>query len=225
MVTAVQAQPFFRQDDAAGALVIATVVAAVAAEWAVTLRERRASDRRGLAAQAAGTLREVTLLRTGERRDEDERTKWILVAGLLGGLVLAVVAQRSLPGAAMPSTGWPPTLLGVVLIWVGTGLRCWAIWSLGTFFRRDIQVAAAQTVVRSGPYAAIRHPAYAGNLLMAAGLALLFANWVSLVAMVGLTFAGLLPRIRAEDALLADRLGEPYRRYAATTARLVPGVW
>jgi protein-S-isoprenylcysteine O-methyltransferase Ste14 len=34
-----------------------------------------------------------------------------------------------------------------------------------------------------------------------------------------------MPRIAVEDALLIDRLGEPYRAYAATMARLVPGVW
>jgi protein-S-isoprenylcysteine O-methyltransferase Ste14 len=225
MVTAVQSQPFFRQDDAAGVLVIATIMGAVAAEWYVTLRERRATERRGLLGQAAGVLHEVTLLRTGERREEDARTKWVLIGGLLCGFFAAIIAQRALPGAAMPSTGWPPTLLAVALIWLGTGLRCWAIWTLGSFFRRDIQVATGQTVVRSGPYAAIRHPAYAGNLLMAAGLGLLLANWISLAAIVALTFAGLLPRIRAEDALLSERLGEPYRRYAATTARIMPGVW
>ena len=82
----------------------------------------------------------------------------------------------------------------------GIGLRAWAIVGLSRYFRRDIQVAQDQLVVRAGPYAAVRHPAYAGNLLMPAGLGV-------------------------EDALLIDRLGDPYRDYAATTARLVPGVW
>ena len=51
-------------------------------------------------------------------------------------------------------------------MWAGIGLRGWAIGTLGRFFRRDIQVADDQVVVRAGPYAAIRHPSYAGNLLM-----------------------------------------------------------
>jgi protein-S-isoprenylcysteine O-methyltransferase Ste14 len=37
--------------------------------------------------------------------------------------------------------------------------------------------------------------------------------------------AGHLPRIRVEEAELTRGLGEPYRLYAAETARLVPGVW
>jgi hypothetical protein len=47
---------------------IATIAAAVLVEWAVTLRERIASGGGGVVAKAAGVLREVTLLRTGERR-------------------------------------------------------------------------------------------------------------------------------------------------------------
>ena len=71
---------------------------------------------------------------------------------------------------------------------------------LSRSFQRDIQVAQDQLVVRAGPYAAVRHPAYAGNLLMLAGLGV-------------------------ADALLIDRPGDPYRDDAATTARLLPGVW
>ena len=57
MVAAMQSQPFFREDDLAGALVVATVLGAIAAEWLVTLRERRANGESG----PASTLGEVTL--------------------------------------------------------------------------------------------------------------------------------------------------------------------
>ena len=85
--------------------------------------------------------------------------------------------------------------------------------------------AAHQVVVRAGPYAAIRHPSYAGNLLTLAGFGIVLENWASLAAVVVIPLVAHLPRIRVEDALLVDRLGDPYREYAATTARLVPGVW
>jgi protein-S-isoprenylcysteine O-methyltransferase Ste14 len=50
-------------------------------------------------------------------------------------------------------------------------------------------------------------------------------NWASVAAMVVVPLAGLVRRITVEEAMLADSLGEPYRDYAATTSRLVPGVW
>ena len=220
-------KPFFQQDAAAGAVVGATLAAAVLVEWGVTLRERAAGegrqDRR--AAAAARTLREVTLFRTGERHEEDRNTKWALVGSVAAGLVVGVLAQRGAPGLAFPDTGWTPTATGAAVLWAGIGLRAWAIATLGRFFRRDIQVADDQVVIRAGPYAAIRHPSYAGNLLMLAGFGIVLANWASLAALVVIPALGHLPRILVEDALLIDRLGEPYRAYAATTARLVPGVW
>jgi len=220
-------KPFFTQNDLAGALVAVTALAVVLVEWAVTVRERLAGEprmSRRLAIAAAG-LSEVTLLRTGERRAEDRGTKWLLIATAVAGFLLATSAARRAPGLAFPATGWGPTLAGVAIVWAGLLLRGWAIATLGRFFRRDIQVAADQVVVSSGPYAAIRHPAYAGNMLTLAGAGVLLANWGSLAALVTVPLVGVVRRIAVEEALVAERLGEPYRRYAARTARLVPQVW
>ena len=220
-------KPFFATDDLAGALVLATMIAAVLVEWGVTLRERLAgewSPARSVRL-AAATLREVTLLRTGERRTEDRNTKWMIVGSAAVALVVAWAAHQRLPGLAFPATRWAPTILGVAVVWAGLGLRAWAIATLGRFFRRDVQVAADQVVVRSGPYAAIRHPAYTGNLLVYAGFGLLLANWASLLVLVVVPLLGLAPRIAVEESVLQARLGEPYREYAGETSRLIPHLW
>ena len=93
------------------------------------------------------------------------------------------------------------------MIWAGIILRGWAIATLGRFFRRDVQVAADQAVVRSGPYAVIRHPAYTGNLLMYAGIGILLANWASLAALVGRAVG----RAHAPDRGRGGRPGRPPR--------------
>lgn len=138
---------------------------------------------------------------------------------------MAIEAERHLPALAFSTTRWAATIAGVCVIWAGIILRGGAIATLGRFFRRDVQVAADQAVVRTGPYAVIRHPAYTGNLLMYAGIGILLANWASLAALAVVPLAGHMRRIEVEEAVLAGRLGEPYREYAAGTARLIPGVW
>jgi protein-S-isoprenylcysteine O-methyltransferase Ste14 len=80
-------------------------------------------------------------------------------------------------------------------------------------------------VGRSDIYAAIRHPAYTGNLLIYAGVGLLLANWASLAVLVVVPLLGLTPRIAVEESLLQARLGGPYRQYAGETARLIPHLW
>ncbi len=79
--------------------------------------------------------------------------------------------------------------------------------------------------MRTDPYRLIRHPAYAGNLAMNAGLGFALVNALSLAMLIVVPLAGHLTQIRVEEAELTRGLGEPYRRYAAETSRLVPGVW
>ena len=71
----------------------------------------------------------------------------------------------------------------------------------------------------------MRHPAYLGDLLIVSGIGLAMGSWAGAAAALAITFLGHLPRIHVEERALSDALGEPYERYAARHARLLPGVW
>jgi hypothetical protein len=154
--------PFFTVDRAATALVCVTLAPAVLVEWAITLSERVRSEPRlsRRFVPAAATLREVTLLATGERRDEHRSTKWVLQGSVVVGLGAGVGGPGTPHGVRVLRARMGADDPGRRGHGAGIGLRGWAIATLGRFFRRDIQAAAGQTVVRAGPYAAIRHPAY-----------------------------------------------------------------
>ena len=213
------------------AVLVASIVAGGLLEWMVTLRERAATtlpSRPGAAAYARlalATLGEVTLTRTSGSAPEDRGTKRLIVVSAAAALLLAVLAARRVPSLALPGTGWGWFVLGLALVWAGFALRIWAIATLGRFFRRVVVVQDAHVVVRTGPYRLIRHPAYAGNLLLYAGLGFALGNLLSLAVLIVLPVAGHAPRIRVEEAELTRGLGEPYRQYAEETSRLVPGVW
>jgi protein-S-isoprenylcysteine O-methyltransferase Ste14 len=223
-------KPFLEEHGAATGLLVATLLGGLVAEWAVTARERMetelgdtaGSSRARVAAQA---LVEVATTRTPGKAEQDRRTKTILVLGMLAGLLLAVLAAQRFPGLTLPGDGWVWVVLGLALCAAGLALRVWAVASLGRFFRRDVVVQEGHAVVEDGPYRRIRHPAYAGNLLVALGVGIALANWLSIAALVVVPLLGHLPRIRVEEHALESELGEPYRRYEARTARLVPGIW
>ena len=224
-------KPFLEEHGAATGLLVATLLGGLVAEWAVTAHERvetelghgaGSSSRARVAAQA---FVEVATTRTPGKAEQDRRTKTILVLGMLAGLLLAVLAARSLPGLTLPGDGWIWVVLGVALCAAGLALRVWGVATLGRFFRRDVVVQEGHTVVEDGPYRRIRHPAYAGNLLVALGVGIALANWLGIAALVVVPFLGHLPRIRVEERELERQLGEPYRRYEARTSRLVPGIW
>ena len=114
---------------------------------------------------------------------------------------------------------------GVVVMLLGIVLRVWSSRVLGRFFTRTLRTADDQPVVSSGPYRVVRHPGYLGDILMWSGAAFTTLNWI---AFAGLTLAALLAygyRIRVEEAMLQETLGDPYRAYMARTWRLVPFVY
>ena len=80
-------------------------------------------------------------------------------------------------------------------------------------------------MIKDGLYRHIRHPSYTGVLLSIVGLAVSFASWASLVAIVVPVFSAMAYRIHVEEAALVAGLGDEYREYQRTTSRLVPGVY
>jgi protein-S-isoprenylcysteine O-methyltransferase Ste14 len=87
-----------------------------------------------------------------------------------------------------------------------------------------IQAERGHRVISSGPYALVRHPMYAGMLLIFAGMPLLLGSWYGLAG-TAIMAAMLAMRAVLEERMLADEL-PGYRDYAARVRyRLAPGVW
>jgi protein-S-isoprenylcysteine O-methyltransferase Ste14 len=114
---------------------------------------------------------------------------------------------------------------GVGLMLAGMGLRYWAVITLGASFRTTVETEKGQKVIRTGPYRLIRHPSYAGWLLMCLGYGLALQNWLSLLVMVFIPLETLLHRIAVEEKVLAASLGVEYSKYQQHTKRLIPWVW
>jgi protein-S-isoprenylcysteine O-methyltransferase Ste14 len=154
-------------------------------------------------------------------------TEWgslgAIVLSLAVGFTLARVVGNALPGLRIPMGDALAVALPVM--WLGIGFRLWAIQTLGRFFRGVVHVQADHEVVRRGPYRLMRHPAYAGALVTVVGLALTLHNWAAFVTYIVCGTAGILYRIRVEERVLLAELGDSYRDYAETTARLVPHLW
>ena len=87
-----------------------------------------------------------------------------------------------------------------------------------------IQRERGHRVVSTGPYAYVRHPMYAGGLLMFVGMPLQLGSWLGLAA-VALLVPLLAFRMVMEERMLAAEL-DGYRDYAKRVRwRLVPRIW
>jgi protein-S-isoprenylcysteine O-methyltransferase Ste14 len=159
----------------------------------------------------------------GKGRAARDRGTRVLIALTLGAAIGAALAAPSVaPELRMPAPLW---MAGLSVMWLGIALRCWAILALGSGFRTTVEVQPGQAVVSSGPYRWIRHPSYAGLLLIVAGFGASLANWLSLAACVVLPLPAIVWRIHVEEAELNRVLGQAYRTYQSERARVIPRLW
>lgn len=124
--------------------------------------------------------------------------------------------------------GWSTVPVSAVLI--GNVLIAAGFWFIFLVFRENsfassiIEVGAGQKVVDTGPYAVLRHPMYAGALLMFAGVPPALGSWWGLVILLPLA-AILAIRLLDEEKFLVRNL-PGYAAYRTKVRyRLLPGVW
>jgi len=101
----------------------------------------------------------------------------------------------------------------------------WSFHTLGRYFTFIVQTSCDQPVITDGPYRVIRHPSYAGILLVVMAIGLFIGNWWSFITLSLADAAAFVLRIRVEERALLQNLGDDYRNYAATHKRLVPFIW
>jgi protein-S-isoprenylcysteine O-methyltransferase Ste14 len=115
--------------------------------------------------------------------------------------------------------------LAMLLALSGLALRLIAIRQLGKSFTVDVQIAKGQSLKRTGLYTYIRHPSYTGILMAFTGLAITYANWISLAIILIPVYAAFAYRIRIEEAALRAEFGAAYDEYCRQTKRLIPFVY
>lgn len=107
---------------------------------------------------------------------------------------------------------------GSALVVLGTLLRT---WGAGHLVKND-------RLTTTGPYAYLRHPLYAGTLLIGSGFALIAGgvlSWLLLAILVPWFFLRYFPRKeRIECARLEARYGDAYTQYRATVPALFPAL-
>ncbi len=162
--------------------------------------------------------------RRPEATAADRGSRPVIRLAVAVGVVGAIVAARNVPAAATGTSvvfDW----VGLACLWSGIALRFWSFHTLGRYFTFTVQTSADQPVITAGPYRVLRHPSYAGILLVVIGLGLFIGNWLSLVVLTLAVTAGIVYRIRIEERALSAELGDAYAAFAATRKRLVPYVW
>jgi protein-S-isoprenylcysteine O-methyltransferase Ste14 len=137
----------------------------------------------------------------------------------LGVLVVPALDHRF----AWSHVPLPVVITGFALVLAGFA-AVFLVFRENTFTSATIEIVAGQRVVSSGPYAIVRHPMYAGALVLIFGTPLALGSWWGLVMSALLTLA-ICWRLLEEERFLSVGL-EGYENYRTRVVyRLIPMVW
>jgi len=113
--------------------------------------------------------------------------------------------------------------LGIGLTACGIVLAIWARSNLGANWSATITIRTSHSLIRTGPYARLRHPIYSGLLLAIAGTALAQGEWRGLLAFLIALVAWSI-KARKEESWLREEFGVQFEEYSRHTGFLLPRV-
>jgi protein-S-isoprenylcysteine O-methyltransferase Ste14 len=114
-------------------------------------------------------------------------------------------------------------LCGFVLTLLGESLRFWGVAYAGSLTRVTGNVGAPEVVV-AGPFAYLRNPLYAGNVLMYCGIGVManaLSPWLVIIALAYFTFQYAMI-VSLEEEFLEKEFGEGYLEFKKNVPRFLP---
>jgi protein-S-isoprenylcysteine O-methyltransferase Ste14 len=156
---------------------------------------------------------------TGSKPDPRSRIGILLqVIGIFAvGLGPPKIVLQPFAPASLGETATVVVLMGgAIWLFAASSSALGKNWSVVARMRSDHEL------VRSGPYARVRHPIYLGLLLFLLAMAVALGHWLQLVVAVPLYLAGTEIRTRIEDRLLEQTFGDAFRDYRNSTPALLP---
>jgi protein-S-isoprenylcysteine O-methyltransferase Ste14 len=161
-------------------------------------------------------------MRAGPLAEKEASQKIIMLVASLGfaGLLVIPAVDRRLGWSHMaPAVAIAGNIL-VVLGWFAIYL----VFRENSFTSATIEIADDQEVISTGPYAYVRHPMYAGSLVMLLGIPIALGSWWGLIALAVIA-AALLWRILDEERFLARHLAGYDAYKEKVRYRLIPHFW
>jgi protein-S-isoprenylcysteine O-methyltransferase Ste14 len=156
---------------------------------------------------------------TAEKEPTQKIIMFLTSLGFIGLLVIPALDHRF---------GWsqmPPyaALAGDGLVLLGW-IAIYSVFRENSFSSATIELAPDQTVISTGPYALVRHPMYAGGLIMLLGMPIALGSWWGVLVVIAMIPA-LIWRLFDEEKFLAKNL-RGYAEYQNKVQyRLIPLVW
>lgn len=111
----------------------------------------------------------------------------------------------------------------IILTAAGIAFAIWARFYLGGNWSGAVSVKVGHELIRTGPYAWVRHPIYSGLLVALFGTALSRARPIGFLA-IALFLIAFWIKSRMEEEFMRKTFGEQYLEYTRETGALIPKI-
>jgi protein-S-isoprenylcysteine O-methyltransferase Ste14 len=102
--------------------------------------------------------------------------------------------------------------MGAAITTAGLGFTVWARIHLGKYWSGNVTLKEGHRLIRTGPYALVRHPIYTGLILAMSGSAIAL-DQVRGVLAVAVVVYSFIRKLRLEEKWLTEEFGEEYLQY------------
>jgi protein-S-isoprenylcysteine O-methyltransferase Ste14 len=166
----------------------------------------------------------VGALKTRATREKESFTSRFAVLSIeiVGyGLIFSGSTGIGFLGTRVLPRTMASVVAGVVLTWTGIGLAIWARYHLAEYWSARVTIKEGHQLIRTGPYAHLRHPIYSGLILATFGSALAIDEWRCVLGLC-LVLAGYCLKARKEEAMLSQQFGDAFREHQKHAGFLIP---
>ncbi|HEY8054119.1 MAG: methyltransferase family protein [Steroidobacterales bacterium] len=161
-------------------------------------------------------------IKTAVRRESRASRLAHVIPLVVGGVL---IGWRDLPWGALNLHLLPHSFaaywIGLALLVAGLAFAVWARVHLGRNWSASVTVKEGHELIRSGPYACVRHPIYTGLITAVLGTAIISGTVRAALGLVIIVLS-LLRKLRTEEGFMRETFPGDYERYAAQVPALIP---
>jgi len=164
-----------------------------------------------------------TLIRRMRLKEKEKVQKKIILYGDLLFIVAFILIgfDRRWSWSSVPVLA---VIAADIVVVIGYGIFVRVLWE-NRYLSRTVEVEKSQTVITTGPYAVVRHPMYAGVLLLYLATPLALGSYWALIPFTLMSAMVFPARIRNEEEVLLREL-DGYGEYMKKIRfRMIPGIW